>query len=247
MINSNKNYLITGCSSGIGKALTLSLLNSGSNVFGISRDNLKVQEIIEEYPDNFFFKSVDLGAPLDLGNAVEEFVAKYGKFNGMVYCAGKEETLPLSMYTPAKLAELFNINFNSLFEIFRLVSRKKSCEDMSSFVFLSSVMGELGQAGKTGYCATKAAILGLVKAAALEFSSRKIRVNAISPGIVDTPMAQQLFTLIDDSNKQAIIDMHPLGIGKTEDIVPLITFLLSDDSRWITGQNIKIDGGYSVK
>jgi len=247
MAGLNKNYLVTGSSSGIGKALTISLLSAGCNVLGIGRDSLKVKDIEQDYPDSFLFKSTDLAAQAQNSDVIEAFVAQYGKFNGMVYCAGKEETMPIAMYTPEKLDNIFNVNFNAPFELLRLISKKKTCEEMASFVFLSSVMGELGQPGKTGYCSSKAALLGLVKAAALEFAQRKIRVNAVSPGVVDTPMSQQLFNVVDEDNKRRIIDMHPLGIGKVEDVVPLITFLLSDESRWITGQNIKIDGGYSIQ
>ena len=87
----------------------------------------------------------------------------------------------------------------------------------------------------------------MVKAIALELAPRNIRVNAVSPGVVQTPMTDRLFSLIDSKHKDQIIEMHPLGIGKVEDVVPLIRFLLSDGSKWITGQNIKVDGGYSIK
>jgi NAD(P)-dependent dehydrogenase (short-subunit alcohol dehydrogenase family) len=247
MAGLRKNYLVTGSSSGIGKALTKSLLDSGCNVLGIARDDSKVKDIVEQYPDSFLFKSIDLANRLESSDVIDKFIARYGKFNGLIFCAGKEETMPIGMYNRVKLDSIFNVNFNAPFELLRLMSKKKVCEEMASFVFLSSVMGELGQPGKTGYCSSKAALLGLVRAAALELSQRKIRVNAVSPGVVDTPMSQQLFSVIDDQNKRKIIDMHPLGLGEIEDVVPLILFLLSDESRWLTGQNIKIDGGYSVQ
>ena len=108
-------------------------------------------------------------------------------------------------------------------------------------------MGVLGQPGKIGYCSTKAAILGMVKASALELSKRKIRVNAVLPGVVKTPMTQKLFSQISPSNIEDIIAMHPLGIGEVSDVVPTIEFLISSNSRWITGQNFIIDGGYSIQ
>jgi len=108
-------------------------------------------------------------------------------------------------------------------------------------------MGELGQAGKVGYCGTKAALLGGVKSLALEVSKRKIRVNAISPGVVATPLTKKMLQQLDEENVNRILGMHPIGIGNTEDVVALLSFLLSDKSKWITGQNIKIDGGYSVQ
>lgn len=243
-----KNFLVTGCTSGIGLETTKQLLRAGSNVMGVGRDAAKIGDVIKEYESSFTFLSLDLSAPaIQIQEPVNEFAARYGKFHGMVYCAGKEETLPISMYGPEKLSEIFNVNFNSAFECLRTVSKKKISEDGASFVFLSSVMGELGQPGKTAYCASKAAVIGLVKSAAIELAARKIRVNAISPGIVETPMTEKLFNLITPENKQKIVEMHPLGTGNTEDVAALLLFLLSDQSKWITGQNYKIDGGYSIQ
>jgi NAD(P)-dependent dehydrogenase (short-subunit alcohol dehydrogenase family) len=108
-------------------------------------------------------------------------------------------------------------------------------------------MGTLGQPGKIGYCSTKSAVLGMVKASALELAKRKIRVNAVLPGVVNTPMTQNLFTQIDDDNIKQITNMHPLGLGEVTDIVPTILFLISENSKWITGQNFIIDGGYSIQ
>ena len=243
----NKTYLVTGATSGLGNATVSQLLESGAAVLGIGRDGSKVEKFVKQFPDRFTFLEVDLNAEFEIEKDLANFVSVHGKFNGAVNCAGKEETLPLSMYTPQKLKGIFNVNFNSPLEIMRLLTKKKYGEDAASFVFLSSVMGELGQPGKTAYCASKSALLGLVKAAALELAGRKIRVNAISPGVVETPMTQKLFDQITEENKNSIIAMHPLGMGQIDDIIPLILFLLSDNSRWITGQNIKIDGGYSIQ
>ncbi|MNL26645.1 3-oxoacyl-[acyl-carrier-protein] reductase FabG [compost metagenome] len=119
--------------------------------------------------------------------------------------------------------------------------------DGGSIIFFSSLMAELGEAGKIGYCATKSALLGVVRSSALELLKRNIRVNAIAPAIVNTPLTTKLFSGLSDENITEIEKMHPMGFGETSDVVPMIKFLLSDQSRWITGQNIKIDGGYSIK
>ena len=243
----DKNYIITGATSGIGFATAKLLLESRANIVGIGRDQNKVISLLNEFPNNFFFLNVDLNIDFDITNDVLDFIAKKGKFNGFVNCAGKEETLPLSMYTRTKVKEIFDVNLNAPLEILRMLSKKKFSHDFSSFVVLSSVMGELGQPGKTAYCSSKAALLGLVRASALEFAPRKMRINAISPGVVDTPMTKKLFSQISEENKDTIAQMHPLGMGEISDITPMILFLLSDQSRWITGQNIIIDGGYSVQ
>ncbi len=153
----------------------------------------------------------------------------------------------LPLYSPDKIKQIYDINVFAGIELLRHFTKKKYSNDGASVVFLSSVMGILGQPGKIGYCSSKAAVLGMVKASALEFAKRKIRINAVLPGIVNTPMTQNLFSQLNDDNIKQITEMHPLGLGEVTDVVPIILFLISENSKWITGQSFVIDGGYSVK
>ena len=242
MLN-QKKILITGVSSGIGLALCEYLLNAGYEVIGVARDSSKVDHLSGN--SKFKFITLDLKQTSEYDKVFESEMND-SKFDGFVHCAGLEETLPLNLYTNEKLNQIFQINVFSGIELLRLFSKKKLSNDGASVVFIASVMSELGQPGKIGYCGSKSALLGVVKASALELAKRKIRVNAVSPGVVDTPMTKNLFSTIEQDNIERIIAMHPLGIGEVNDVVPLIHFLLSDKSRWITGQNIKIDGGYSI-
>lgn len=243
MIN-NKKILVTGASSGIGLALCEYLLNNSCKVVAVGRDISKVEHLLSN--ELFVFVALDLNKFEDYESLFDANLNQE-KFDGFVHCAGMEETLPISLYVPEKIENIYKINVFSGIELLRYFSKKKYSNESASIVFISSVMGELGQPGKIGYCSTKAAILGVVKSAALELAKRKIRVNSIAPGVVNTPMTKKLFELIDDDNIDRIKNMHPLGIGKVSDVVPTLVFLLSDDSKWITGQNIKIDGGYSIQ
>jgi NAD(P)-dependent dehydrogenase (short-subunit alcohol dehydrogenase family) len=243
MMIENKTILVTGSTSGIGLALCEYLLANNCKVIAVGRDEDKVKNLKST---NFLFIKLDLNDFSGYTKIFDEALNGQ-KFDGFVHCAGIEETMPITLYTPENIQKIFNINVFSGIELLRYFSKKKYSNDGASVVFISSVMGELGQPGKIGYCATKAAILGLVKASALELAKRKFRVNAISPGVVNTPMTQKLFSQIDQENIQRIKSMHPLDIGEVDDVVPLLAFLLSDNSRWITGQNIKIDGGYSIQ
>lgn len=243
----DKKILITGATSGIGLALCEYLLQNHCKVIAVGRDESKIQNLKKSYAtSDFQFVSLDLNN-FSSYNVIFDEALSGDKFDGFVHCAGIEETLPITLYNPENVQNIFKINVFSGIELLRYFTKKKYSSDNSSIVFISSVMGELGQPGKIGYCSTKAAILGLVKSSALELAKRKIRVNAISPGVVNTPMTQKLFSQIDEENIQRIKSMHPLNIGEVEDIVPTIAFLLSDNSKWITGQNIKIDGGYSIQ
>jgi len=116
-----------------------------------------------------------------------------------------------------------------------------------SIVWLGSVMGSLGQKGKIAYTSSKAAVEGLVKSLALELAGKNIRVNCVAPGIVETPLTSELFSKISEDSIKSIEAMHPLGFGKPEDIANLICFLLSDQSKWITGTTHYIDGGYHIQ
>ncbi|WP_395616643.1 SDR family NAD(P)-dependent oxidoreductase [Aquirufa sp.] len=243
-----KNYIVTGANSGIGLATCEKLLEKGNSVLGICRDISKADRLIKKF-GNGSLKMV----PFDLTDLehiefqINNFTIAHGKLDGLVHCAGIEETIPLTIYSSEKVEKIFKINVFTTIELLRIFSKKKYSNDNSSAVIFSSVMGVLGQVGKVGYCATKAALLGVVKASALELSKRKIRVNAILPGVVNTPMTQRLFSQIEQNNIDSIIGMHPLGIGEVADIVPLVEYLLSDVSRWMTGQSLIIDGGYSIQ
>ncbi|AIG30069.1 SDR family NAD(P)-dependent oxidoreductase [Flavobacterium psychrophilum] len=239
----DKRILITGATSGIGLALCEYLLKEKCKVIAVGRDEDKIKNLKSA---DFLFVKLDLNDFSEY-NSIFDRALNGEKFDGFVHCAGIEETMPITLYTPKNIEKIFNINVFSGIELLRFFSKRKYSNDGSSVVFISSVMGELGQLGKIGYCSTKAAILGVVKASALELAKRKFRVNAISQGVVNTPMTKKLFSQIEENNIEKIKSMHPLGIGDVDDVIPLLTFLLSDGSKWITGQNIIIDGGYSIQ
>ncbi|WP_228446374.1 SDR family NAD(P)-dependent oxidoreductase [Chryseobacterium sp. 18068] len=240
------NIILTGATSGIGFETMKDLVKDGHKVVAVARNFEKIQDFLDEAKDKVICCPCDLSEVSSIENLFKNLDFSE-KFDAMIHCAGMEETVPLTLYNPEKIESIYKLNVFSGIELLRHFTKKKYSNDGASVVFMSSVMGVLGQPGKIGYCSTKSAVVGLVKSAALEFAKRKIRVNAVLPGVVDTPMTQNLFSQLSGDNVKEIVEMHPLGIGRTEDVVPTIKFLISDGSRWITGQNIIIDGGYSVQ
>jgi NAD(P)-dependent dehydrogenase (short-subunit alcohol dehydrogenase family) len=241
------NILLTGATSGIGLETLKKLLEEKNKVFAVARDFSKISNLLSIYqgsivPIIFDFKETD-----SIEKIFSEINLTDEKLDALIHCAGVEETIPLTLYSPAKIKNIYDINVFAGIELLRHFTKKKYSNDGASVVFISSVMGVLGQPGKIGYCSTKSAVLGIVKASALEFAKRKIRVNAVLPGVVNTPMTQNLFSQISAENIEEIKAMHPLGIGEVSDVVPTIEFLISANSRWITGQNFIIDGGYSIQ
>jgi NAD(P)-dependent dehydrogenase (short-subunit alcohol dehydrogenase family) len=243
-MNQTKRYVLTGGTSGIGKETALALLKGGSFIYILARNEEKAKQIYEDFKDLVLIVPVDLYKPEEIEKTILSNITS--KIDGSILCAGIEETLPIKMYNYHRLESLFKVNFFSNFELIRVLTSKKISKICSSHVVLSSIMSVNGQPGKTAYCASKSALIGLVKAAAIEMSMRKIRINAISPAVVNTPMTEKLFHQLSEENIEKIKAKHPLGLGDPSDISNLIEYLLSDKSRWITGQNYIIDGGYSI-
>lgn len=241
------NIILTGATSGIGFETLKQLVENNHTVFAVGRDFSKIDSFIQENKKQIKKYVFDFISVQDIVKLFMDFDLNNEKFDGLIHCAGIEETVPLSLYTPDKIKQIYDVNVFAGIELLRHFTKKKYSNDGASVVFLSSVMGVLGQPGKIGYCSTKAAVLGMVKAGALEFAKRKIRVNAVLPGVVNTPMTQNLFAQIGKERIEQITEMHPLGLGKVEDVVPAILFLLSENSKWITGQNFVVDGGYSIQ
>lgn len=244
-----ENILVTGASDGLGKAICLLLNSLGANVIGIARNESKLEQIKEEmaYKEKFSYVIRDLSIDIDeLPNLVSKIAKEYGKLTGLVYAAGKLELLPIKALDSNSIDSLYNVNFKSLLMTTKGFTDKRNSLENSSIVYISSISSILGIKGMISYSTSKGAINSLVKTLAVEVSNRKIRVNSILPGHVETNMTLQN----KDANSKEYLNeletMYPLGLGEPEDIANIVTFLLSDKSRWITGQNIVIDGGRTL-
>lgn len=243
-----KNILITGASSGLGRAISQIIASQGAKVIlsGRNEDRLKGTLNSLKGEGHSMFPG-DIANFEMIGQIIKEISLKDIKISGFVHSAGIEKTLPLKSSKPNIFQEVFNINVFAGFEFARLLSQKNIVDNKgASFIFLSSVMGKLGEPFKTIYCASKSALIAGSKAIAIELASKKIRCNCVLPGIVETKMVQKLFDTIPVEAKEKIINDHPLGLGKPEDVAALVAFLLSNEARWITGGEYIIDGGYSI-
>ena len=237
------NYLIFGATSGIGDAILGRLMDHNTLVM-VVRDLSKVSDNLKN--KNIKFIEHDLINSSSLCEKLNQFEISR-KFDGLIYSAGVENTLPIKYTNYENLLAIFNVNVLALHQSIKYFSQKKISNSNSSIVIISSIMSELGASGKTAYCSSKSAINGIVKSSALELSRRNIRVNSISPGIIMTKMGENLLNKMTEKQRLVEISKYPLGLGKTEYVTDLCEFLLSDKSKWITGQNLIIDGGYSIK
>mgnify|MGYP000114916755 CR=1 FL=1 len=244
----NKNIIITGASSGIGRSIAVTLSSLGANCILLARNKERLEETQRMCVNPSEVFPIDLANFKEYDKLFEDIVKKCGKIAGFVHSAGIEQTIPLKLLTAEKLRAIFDINVYSAIESIRRISSKKYRDSDLSLVLISSVMGVVGNKGLTSYSASKGAIISMAKSMALELASKNIRVNVVSPGhIKDSEMSIQKELNLPDESVERIAQAHPIGMGKCEDVSHLVSFLLSDKSKWITGQNYIIDGGYSIQ
>ncbi|MDR2205156.1 MAG: SDR family oxidoreductase [Flavobacteriaceae bacterium] len=243
----NKTVLITGASSGIGKSCAVECGKHGANLILLGRNKERLEETQSQIS-----KEVKTGIIVaditqeNLENSIAEKVESVGKISGFIHCAGIEKTLPFKKHSAEIFQEIFDINVISGFEIAKIISQKKYRDDVASFVFIASVAGIVGEIGKTAYSASKGAVISGVRSLAPELARNNIRVNSISPAMINTPILEKMFENIGEEAASEIIKKHPLGIGTAEDVANACVFLLSDAAKWITGSNLVVDGGYSI-
>ena len=245
----NKNIIITGASSGIGRQCAITFSQFGANIILVARNKEKLVQTFNELDKgNHVIFAQDLTEYDKLEEIINVSVVKIGRISGLVHSAGIEMTLPLRGMQPSYYEEMFSVNAIAGFELAKIISKKKYIDkDGTSFVFISSILGLLGKPGLIAYCASKGALISGTKAMALELAKKNIRVNCILPGVVETEMSNKIYENLPEESKKSIVNMHPLGLGKPEDIANSCAFLLSDASRWITGTNLIVDGGYSAR
>jgi NAD(P)-dependent dehydrogenase (short-subunit alcohol dehydrogenase family) len=237
-----KTILVTGASSGIGQATAIECAQMGAEVVITGRDTERLQATA----DLMGTLKAQIAADLTNQEDVERLVAALPPLDGAVLCAGNSTTLPLQFGSREKFDEMFNVNFFAPVELLRLMYKKKVLQKGASVVLIASIGGTHSfMPGNGVYGASKAALNSLMKYAAREYASRKIRVNSICPGMVDTPLIHR--GTITEEQLAEDAKRYPLGrYGKPDDIANGAVYLLSDASSWLTGHDLVIDGGFSI-
>ena len=237
-----KTILVTGASSGIGQATAVECAQMGAEVVITGRDTERLQATADLVGTPKALIAADLTNQED----VERLVAALPPLDGAVLCAGNSTTLPLQFGSREKFDEMFNVNFFAPVELLRLMYKKKVLQKGASVVLIASIGGTHSfMPGNGVYGASKAALNSLMKYAAREYASRKIRVNSICPGMVDTPLIHR--GTITEEQLAEDAKRYPLGrYGKPNDIANGAVYLLSDASSWLTGHDLVIDGGFSI-
>jgi NAD(P)-dependent dehydrogenase (short-subunit alcohol dehydrogenase family) len=239
-----KRVLITGASSGIGRQIAISCSQMGATVIGTGRDASKLDETL-----GLLSGSDHLMVPADLTQASGRdsvLTSIADPLQGLVHCAGISRLSPVRMMNEAHLLEIMAINVNAPMLLTQALLKKQKIQDGGSILFISSIAAHIGVAGVAGYSGSKAALIAMMRCLAMEVVKRKIRVNCLSPSLVETPLFEAMELQSGTSSMEQKRNDHPLGFGKPEDIANASVFFLSKASRWITGTTLVMDGGLTI-
>lgn len=238
-----KRILITGASSGIGRTTAIECSKLGAVLIITGRNKERLDESLKEL-EGKGHKAVI--ADLTINEDIEKLVNEVDYLNGVVLCAGQVKSTPFKMCKRERVNPIFEINYFSQVELLRLLVCGKKIIENASIVFVSSIGGvEAFTIGNGIYGASKAALNSSMKFCALELAAKKIRVNSVNPGMVNTSLING--GSLSEEQKQADMQKYPLKrYGEPKDIALGIIYLLSDASSWVTGHSLVIDGGVTL-
>ena len=239
-----KTILVTGASSGIGRACAIECSKMGAKVIITARNEERLESTFNSLVgDNHESFICDITSQDDL----EQLVKSITSIDGVVLCAGRSRSLPILFSTREKFDEIFNVNFFAPVELLRLLCKKKKLSKGGSAVFIISIGGTKRYTPGNGiYGSSKAALQSIVNYYAVELGHKKIRVNGVNPGMVETPLIHY-GTLTQEQLEQDRLKYPLERYGQPEDVAYAVNYLLSDAASWVTGHCLVIDGGISAK
>ncbi len=239
----DKNIIVTGASSGIGKEIAITLAQIGAQVIMIGRNKCKLDKIVAEFPNTqyYIYDFNNTAGIEDLANNIYKMV---GKVSGIVYCAGITDMRPLRLLKPENLLNVMTVNFLSYIELVRCFTRQGRYLSPMSIIGISSIASINGSKSKTAYSASKAAMDSANRCIAVELAKKDIRINSIQPSWVETDMFYKYTEIHGETDylKDSLAKQQ-MGLISPRDVANLAIYLLSPLSNKITGEEIKIAGG----
>lgn len=242
--------LVTGGSSGIGRAIALAFATQGASVVVASRrseESAETVALIKSAGGEAIFVQTDVTQAAEVENLVARAVQQYGALNFAVNNAGIEGPAYVSIadYTEATWDQVMDINVKGVFlcmkyQLPHILAAK------GAIVNMASIAGLVGSRMSAVYCASKHAVVGLTKSAALQYADQGIRINAVAPAVIDTPMAQRIF-FHDAALTARVNSLHPMGrIGTPQEVADAVLWLCSKGASFVTGHTLPVDGGYLI-
>lgn len=236
----DQRFLVTGASSGIGEGVALLLNKLGATVIGIGRnqERLNGMKAKADHPESVFLEQKDLTDDIaGLPAYVKSLKDKYGKFQGLAYCAGLDSIQPLRAVELGTIRNIFDVNyFAPVFMAKGFADKRINTGLSSAMVFIASGGGVHCDPGMTSYAGSKGALIATMQSIARELAPSGMRVNCVSPSLIQTNMANDIARAYAEGK-------YPFGIGTVPDVANMVAYLLAEQSHWITAQNYIIDCG----
>ncbi len=246
-----KVTIITGASGGIGKSVAQKILEEGSKVVLVSRNKNKLKKTVEELDknDNLIYVAADVSHESEVLSVIEQTLTAFDKIDNLINCAAIiNDPTPFHLMTEDQWTNLMNVNIKGTFQPIKAVIPLMIEQKSGNIINISSLLGirAIPKVPFSVYGVTKAGIIMLTKSIAVEYGQYNIRCNCIAPSTIRSPMMEPY--LQDENAKRMLEGSFPLKrIGDPEDVANAILFLSSDDSKWITGTVMTLDGGISAK
>lgn len=237
-----KHILVVGASSGMGRVFSRMISEEGATLSILARNVERLNVTLSELTGEGHSKVI---CDITDENQVKEVVNQLSPLDGVVFCAGISEYVPIKFVSTEKIERIFQTNYFGHISLLRMLLKKKLLNKGASLVFISSLSSVVGVPGTLMYASSKAAINSAVKVLASELAPQKMRVNAICPGIVKTEMLSS--TNLSEEQFAEQEAQYPLGLGTPEDVGYAVLYHLSDGSRWLTGNIMILDGGNSLQ
>jgi NAD(P)-dependent dehydrogenase (short-subunit alcohol dehydrogenase family) len=240
-----RTALVTGAGRGIGRGCAVALAEAGADVVAVSRSPDELERVAAEV------RALGRNArpvALDVTNSksVRHLVSELPRVDVLVVSAGANVPQALLDVSDDQLDSLLALNVRATFVTLQAAARRMVRDGGGSIVLISSQMGHVGAEDRSVYCTTKHAIEGLTKAAAVELAPRRVRVNAVAPTFVETPMTAPFFA--DEGFRAAVERRIPLGrLGRVEDVTGAVVYLASDAAALVTGTSLLVDGGWTAQ
>jgi NAD(P)-dependent dehydrogenase (short-subunit alcohol dehydrogenase family) len=242
-----QNILVTGASSGIGAATAIRLAAAGARLVLVGRDADRLQQTLTALVGTGHLSyQCDLTDEIAVIDLLKTIKTEISELHGMAHCAGNHWLKPLQLTDSASLREMMDSHVGSSISLARgLISSRLAPKTGCAIVWISSVAALQGGAGSLAYAAAKGAMISAMRVLAVELARRKIRINIVIPGVVQTPQSAAFLSQLTPEQVESIAKEHLLGLGEPDDVAAAIQFLLSADARWITGTTLVVDGGLS--
>jgi len=238
-----KTILVTGASSGIGRAIAIDCSKMGAKIVITARNEVRLTETFSSLAGQNNLKII-ADITMDKPKIIESLPA----LDGFVNAAGIIGIQPFHFISEGEIKKMFEVNFFSPVLLAQQIIKKKLLKKNSSIVFISSLAGNvIASKGNAAYSASKSALTAIAKTMALELAFKRIRVNSILPGMVKTEMMESFLQSLTSEQLEEDEKKYPLGYGSPEDVALAAIYLLSDASKWVTGSSLIMDGGYSLQ